>query len=191
MSIAALLLAAALLFSAEPAWPRQRVGVAQRRWAHASRRRVPADPFASASAFDVFAVCLAAGMPVCAAAAATAPSAPPALRNVLQRAADVLALGGDPQSAWSVPNGADEACHALMRLARRSATSGSSLARGVAELAEQSRRHAADAAAAAAERAGVLSAGPLGLCFLPAFICLGVVPVIAGFASEVFTGVLS
>jgi hypothetical protein len=29
-----------------------------------------------------------------------------------------------------------------------------------------------------------LIAGPLGLCFLPAFVCLGVVPVIAGLAGS-------
>jgi pilus assembly protein TadC len=41
-------------------------------------------------------------------------------------------------------------------------------------------------AAAAAERAGVLIAGPLGLCFLPAFVCLGIVPVVVGLAGEIF-----
>jgi pilus assembly protein TadC len=30
---------------------------------------------------------------------------------------------------------------------------------------------------------------PLGLCFLPAFACLGVLPVILGVAGEVFGGV--
>ena len=57
----------------------------------------------------------------------------------------------------------------------------------MAELAEQSRQDATHAAAAAAERASVLIAGPLGLCFLPAFVCLGVVPVVAGLAGAVFT----
>ena len=75
-------------------------------------------------------------------------------------------------------------------LARRSAASGSALAHGVAELAEQSRQDATHAAAAAAERASVLIAGPLGLCFLPAFVCLGIVPVVAGLAGEVFSGIL-
>ncbi|NBP84010.1 MAG: type II secretion system F family protein, partial [Mycobacteriaceae bacterium] len=28
---------------------------------------------------------------------------------------------------------------------------------------------------------------PLGLCFLPAFVCLGVVPVVAGLAGDVFS----
>jgi hypothetical protein len=39
-------------------------------------------------------------------------------------------------------------------------------------------------AAATAERAAVLIAGPLGLCFLPAFVCLGIVPVVAGLAGH-------
>jgi hypothetical protein len=30
----------------------------------------------------------------------------------------------------------------------------------------------------------VLIAGPLGLCFLPAFVCLGIVPVIVGLAGD-------
>jgi pilus assembly protein TadC len=67
-----------------------------------------------------------------------------------------------------------------------SASSGSALAQGIADLAEQSRQDATHAAAAAAERAGVLIAGPLGLCFLPAFVCLGIAPVVVGLAGEIF-----
>jgi pilus assembly protein TadC len=59
------------------------------------------------------------------------------------------------------------------------------LAQGVADLADQSRLDAGDAARAAAERAAVLIAGPLGLCYLPAFLCLGIVPVVVGLAGEV------
>ncbi len=39
-----------------------------------------------------------------------------------------------------------------------------------------------------AERAGVLIAGPLGLCFLPAFLCLGIVPVVLGLAGRLLGG---
>jgi pilus assembly protein TadC len=140
-----------------------------------------------ASSLDVLAVCLEAGMAVSTAAAATAPSAPPRLAGVLRRAADLLALGADPAVAWAVsPGGAvDAQIDGLLRLARRSASSGAALAGGVAELADQCRHEAAHAAAAAAERAGVLIAGPLGLCFLPAFVCLGIVPVVAGLAGDV------
>ncbi|KLO43847.1 hypothetical protein AWC17_07015 [Mycobacterium nebraskense] len=148
------------------------------------------DPLAVASCLDVLAVCLGAGMAVATAARAAATSAPPALARVLRRAADLLALGADPVVAWTVTpelraNSADAQVEALLRLARRSAASGAALAEGVAELADQSRHGAAHAATAAAERAGVLIAGPLGLCFLPAFVCLGIVPVVAGLAGDV------
>ena len=37
----------------------------------------------------------------------------------------------------------------------------------------------------------MLIAGPLGLCYLPAFLCLGIVPVVAGLAGDVLrSGVL-
>ncbi len=129
-------------------------------------------------------------MAVSIAAAATAASAPPKLARALRRAADLLALGADPTVAWSISpdtgtSTVDMQTDALLRLARRSASSGAALAGGVAELADQSRHDAAHTAAAAAERAGVLIAGPLGLCFLPAFVCLGIVPVVAGLAGDV------
>lgn len=191
MSAAALLLACALLIS--PRRHRVSAGGARRSPDRSPTR--PDDPLAMASALDVLAVCLSSGMAVSAAASATAESAPPALRSVLKRAADLLALGADPDTAWTMPDGApvghsdghlDGGTAALMRLARRSASSGSALAQGAAELAEQSRQEAAHAAAASAERAGVLIAGPLGLCFLPSFVCLGIVPVVAGLAGSVF-----
>jgi pilus assembly protein TadC len=127
-------------------------------------------------------------MAVPAAAAATAVSAPPDLADILGNAADLLTLGADPAIAWSRPaqvSAADGQTDALLRLARRSASSGSALAEGVAELAAQSRHDAEHAAEATAERAAVLIAGPLGLCFLPAFVCLGVAPVVAGLAGQV------
>ncbi len=185
MTAAAVLLAAALLAGAGPLRTRYRVGVAAgavRERAGAESRR---DPLAVASALDVFAVCLSCGMSVSAAAAVTGPAAPPALRVVLFRAADLLALGAAAEEAWSTATD-DPTCLALVRLARRSAVSGAALAAGVADLAAQSRQEAAHGALAAAERAGVLIAGPLGLCFLPAFICLGIVPVVASLAGQVF-----
>jgi pilus assembly protein TadC len=192
MNIPAVLLAVALWIGPGPAAVRARAGL--RAGVHFPRkppaqRRGP-DPLAVASSLDVLAVCLEAGMAVSTAAAATAPSAPPRLAGVLRRAADLLALGADPAVAWSVSPDAtagsvDPQIDALLRLARRSASSGAALAGGVAELADQSRHDAAHAATAAAERAGVLIAGPLGLCFLPAFVCLGIVPVVAGLAGDV------
>ncbi|GJF08259.1 hypothetical protein NGTWS0302_18820 [Mycolicibacterium cyprinidarum] len=79
----------------------------------------------------------------------------------------------------------DKHLQTLLRMARRSASSGVALAQGIEDLAVQLRGEAADGANAKAERAAVLIAGPLGLCYLPAFVCLGVVPVIAGLAGQV------
>jgi pilus assembly protein TadC len=193
MSIAALALAAALLIGPGPVQVRRRAGINRRPRRTSTPRADRVDPLASASSLDVLAVCLEAGMAVPAAARATAVSAPPQLAVLLHRAGDLLALGADPAVAWAPPAG--EAVSpgelALLRLARRSAASGTVLARGVAELAAETRHDAAHAAAAAAERASVIIAGPLGLCFLPAFVCLGLVPVIAGLATKVLgTGLL-
>ncbi len=195
MSAAAVLLALALLAAAGPSVVRARAGLSCR--ADRPRRATAraADPLAVASSLDVFAVCLAGGMAVPTAAAATAASAPPRLACLLRRAADLLRLGADPAAAWSAPpdlSGAlDNHTQALLRLARRSASSGAALADGVAELAAQSRHDAAHAAEATAERAAVLIASPLGLCFLPAFVCLGIVPVVVGLAGDVLrSGVL-
>jgi pilus assembly protein TadC len=181
--IPACLLAVALLVAGAPSRISGRVSV----------ERLPkpvgqgdADPLAVASALDVFAACLTSGMAVSAAAAAAAPSAPTPLATVLDRAADMLALGADPTAAWSnLDEPLDDHGEALLRLARRSATSGAALAHGVADLADQSRNDAASAADARAQRASVLIAGPLGLCYLPAFVCLGIVPIVAGLAGDV------
>ncbi|MFC9439903.1 type II secretion system F family protein [Nocardia sp. NPDC057030] len=154
-----------------------------------SKRKI--DPLAAASVFDLLAACLRAGLPMAGAARAVAPGAPEVLGAALRRAADLLALGADAATAWERAAqdrigqpGADEV-ESLARMARRSARSGASLAVAVGELAEQRRAAVEDAAAARAERAGVLIGGPLGLCFLPAFVCLGIVPVVIGLAGRV------
>jgi pilus assembly protein TadC len=206
MICAALLLAAAALLGGDRSKGRihahgpTRMGPRAGLGGRASGRPVPvADPLATSSTLEVLAACLRSGMAVSTAAAATAPSAPPHLARILNRAADLLALGADPASAWSDPaqhargsgQRPDDLAEALLRLARRSASSGAALAQGVAELAVQARDEAADAARAAAERASVLIAAPLGLCYLPAFLCLGIVPTVAGLAGDVLrSGVL-
>src|SRR5947209_2201256 len=180
-----MLLAGALLCGTGPSAVRSRAAM------QGGRSQAPApkpggpDPLAVASSLDVLAVCLAAGMAVSTAAAATARSAPPLMAQILCRAADLLALGADPAVAWSpAPGSVDPQIDALLRLARRSSASGAALADAVSGLATQCRQEATHTAAATAERAGVLIAGPLGLCFLPAFVCLGIVPVIAGLAGD-------
>jgi hypothetical protein len=65
------------------------------------------------------------------------------------------------------------------------------LARGVGSIGHVGPRLLGKFSDAAAERAAILIAGPLGLCYLPAFVCLGIVPVVAGLAVDVLrSGVL-
>jgi hypothetical protein len=52
----------------------------------------------------------------------------------------------------------------------------------VSRLAAEVRAERRSAAEQAARRVGVLAVAPLGLCFLPAFLLLGVVPVVVGLA---------
>ncbi|OYD67797.1 type II secretion system F family protein [Rhodococcus sp. OK302] len=142
------------------------------------------DPLAVAASFDLLAACLRGGLPVAEAVAAVAVTAPNPMAGTLRRVADLLALGADPDVAWSEA-ALDPSTESLARLARRSSRSGTSLSVAMTELADRSRGEAEDAAAASAERAGVLISGPLGLCFLPAFLCLGIVPVVIGLATSV------
>ena len=190
---AAVCLAGAVLIAPRTAHARMRSG--RRVGATASRPPAADDPLAVAATLDVFAACLRSGMAVSAAASAVAGSAPRPLAVVLRRAADLLALGADAGRAWAVLDDTDAAgaphVRAFLRMARRSAASGAALAQGVEDLGTALRADAADAARARAERASVLIAGPLGLCYLPAFFCLGIVPVVAGLAGDVLrSGVL-
>ncbi|GAA4658802.1 type II secretion system F family protein [Gordonia humi] len=146
------------------------------------------DPFDVAAAYDLFAVCLRAGLPVSAAAEVTAARAPDTIAGPLERAADLLALGADAEIAWAGGATVDPLFAELATLARRASRAGASLADGVADLAVATRRRAADRAVEAAEKAGVKVSGPLGLCFLPAFVCLGIVPVVIGLASGMLGG---
>ena len=147
----------------------------------------PPDPLAVATTFDLLAACLRSGLPISTAAAAAAQSAPTSFGVALRKAADLLELGADAATAWDAV-AQDPETEALARMARRSARAGSSMASAMTELAATQRTRAEDASAAAAERAGVLISGPLGLCFLPAFICLGIIPVVIGLAGNVMGG---
>ncbi|MCA1721019.1 MAG: type II secretion system F family protein, partial [Actinobacteria bacterium] len=72
------------------------------------------------------------------------------------------------------------------RLLARAAEGGAPVADTVARLAQDARAVARAAGEQAARRVGVLVVAPLGLCFLPAFVLLGVVPVVLGLAGPLF-----
>lgn len=148
-----------------------------------TRRGPPPDPLTMAATWDLLAACLRAGLPVPTAIRAVAVDAPPGCAEVLHHTAELLALGSDPVRAWA-PALADPATAALAKAARRSARSGTALAEVADGLAQRIRATAADTAEIRAQRAAVLMTAPLGLCFLPAFFCLGVLPVVVGLAGR-------
>ncbi|HEX5400827.1 MAG TPA: type II secretion system F family protein [Pseudonocardiaceae bacterium] len=146
-------------------------------------RRGAPDPLELASCWDLLAACLRGGLPVPVAVQAVAVDIPEAAANALRRTAELLALGADPVSAWA-PALAEPSTAELARGARRSARSGAALASVAEGLATTVRAGADDLAEARAQRAAVAVTGPLGLCFLPAFLCIGVVPVVIGLATR-------
>ena len=140
---------------------------------------------ALALTLDLIAAALRGGQPVSSALALAAPTAGPATATELTQVAGLLRLGADPVEAWrTLAN--DGVLAPVAQAACRSANSGIRLARGLEQVGEDIRAQVRVAAEARAQRAGVLAMAPLGLCFLPAFVCLGVVPVVVGIAKGVF-----
>ena len=137
-------------------------------------------------ALDMSAAALRAGQPL---AAALQLGAPACLlhRDAVSRVGRLLELGADPLAAWQSVE-ALPALASVAAAARRSADSGGRLAEAFERCAAESRAELDAAAQARARRAEVWSMAPLGLCFLPAFVCLGIVPTIAGIAGAILGG---
>ncbi len=108
----------------------------------------------------------------------------PLLQQSLDRVAAGLRSGVGAEQAW-LPARDVPALDALARAFIRAEKSGSALATTVSAVAEDQRRARRWTAEAAARRAGIHAVAPLVVCFLPAFLLLGVVPVIVGIATEV------
>ncbi|OHV32979.1 MULTISPECIES: type II secretion system F family protein [Pseudofrankia] len=166
----------------------------------ARRARLLADlPFA----LDLVAACLAAGATVPAALEATAAGVSGPLGVELRAAARGLRLGATATratarlvAAGTAPSGPLDALRRRAGAGQRASparplvaaalafgrveSSGARLADALTRIAARTRAQSHDEAIGAARRAGVLTAAPLGLCFLPAFLLLGVVPTILG-----------
>ena len=147
----------------------------------AERTRCAADlPLAA----DLIAAALRAGAPVDRAVGAVADVLGGPLGERLARVGRSLRLGAEPTEAWehlAEVSGADR----LAAAAVRSSASGAALASALTRLADDLRADRAVALEVAARRAGVLIVLPLGLCFLPAFILAGLVPVIVAVLGDV------
>ncbi|WP_326811022.1 type II secretion system F family protein [Streptomyces scopuliridis] len=138
-------------------------------------------------AADLLAACIAAGAGPREAAEAVGESLGGPVGDRLSRTAAELRLGGEPAEAWGrfgeIPGAAG-----LARCLERAGSTGAPAAEPVSRLAEGSRAERARAAVARAQRAQVLITAPVGLCFLPAFLAVGVAPVVIGLASGLLNG---
>ena len=134
--------------------------------------------------FDLIATALRAGAPLAVAVGVVSAYVPGGIGRELDRVAALLKLGARPAEAWCGPQ--DHPTLApLAAVAMRSADSGIRLADGLDRRSTILRDELRTAAVAKAERVGVMALLPLGLCFLPAFVCLGIVPVIVGVAGDI------
>jgi pilus assembly protein TadC len=141
-----------------------------------------------ASAFprfaDLVAACLEAGAPPADALDVVRRHLDGPLADRLAPVAGALRSGVDPLRVYG-DHGRDDPARALVAALARAMESGAPLADTVAGVADDQRRRRRGSAEAAARRAGVHAIGPLVVCFLPAFVLLGVVPVVLGIAEQV------
>ncbi|MFF1924362.1 type II secretion system F family protein [Streptomyces sp. NPDC058221] len=161
-------------------WQRSRLGQEPRRAAQeatAVAEAVRQLPLAA----DLLAACISVGAGPREAAEAVGESLGGPVGEQLARTAAEIRLGGDPAVAWGrfgeIPGAA-----ALARCLDRAGATGAPAAEPVSRLAEAMRAERSSAAVARAQRAGVLITAPVGLCFLPAFLTVGVAPVVIGLA---------
>ncbi|MFD1113925.1 type II secretion system F family protein, partial [Sphaerisporangium aureirubrum] len=146
------------------------------------RMRVMGDlPFA----VDLMVACLRAGLPVAGAVEIAAEAVGGPLAAKLSSVTGRSRLGAVPEEAWAELRD-DPALSTLARDMTRAATTGAPVADVLSRLSDDATREAQAASSAAARRAGVQVIAPLGLCFLPAFVFLGIIPIVATLATQAF-----
>ncbi|WP_407287394.1 type II secretion system F family protein [Streptomyces sp. BP-8] len=140
-----------------------------------------------APAGDLLAACLAAGAGPRESAEAVGRSLHGPVAERLRQVAAELRLGGEPAVVWprlaALPG-----AEGLARCMERAGVSGVPAVESVSRIAAELRAEQARAATARARRAGVLVTLPLAACFLPAFLVLGVAPVLIGLAAGLLGG---
>ncbi|WP_328763307.1 type II secretion system F family protein [Streptomyces sp. NBC_00272] len=156
------------------------------RWLRRARPSAGVDPQEAERqlpfAADLLAACLAAGAAPVEAAEVVGESLGGPVGERLALAGAELRLGGEPGAAWGrlaeIPG-----ARALAECLERAARTGAPAAEPVSRLATALREDRVRQAGARAQRAAVLVTAPVGLCFLPAFLAVGVAPVVIGMAS--------
>jgi pilus assembly protein TadC len=147
-------------------------------------RASPVDEQQVALAADLVAAVVEAGLPVPAAVAAVAAHLRGPTAQVLSGAARLLSVGAAPESALAALL-ADPASARVGR-ALLAALDGGASPVPMLEAAAAAQRDRARSTLVARSRAiGSKAALPVGLCFLPAFVLVAIVPVVVGGLSSV------
>ncbi|MDX3643359.1 type II secretion system F family protein [Streptomyces sp. MB09-02B] len=171
-------------------------GVGAWQWLRRARRAGgdPSEAYDAAAAArqlplaaDLLAACITAGASPVVAARAVGEALGGPVGERLARGAAEARLGGEPAAAWR-SLAALPGAGALARLLERADESGVPAASPVARLAADARSEWGRAATERARRAAVMVTAPVGLCFLPAFIAVGVLPVVIGLADGLLGG---
>lgn len=134
---------------------------------------------------DLLAACLAAGAGLDATVDAAAKAAGGPAGSALEDAASLMRLGADPAVVWDDVGRQCPELAILTRAITRSQRTGAPLADVLLRTADDLRDVHRRDVEAAARSVGVRAVAPLGLCFLPAFLLLGVVPLVAGLVERV------
>ncbi|WP_162450427.1 type II secretion system F family protein [Phytoactinopolyspora mesophila] len=129
-------------------------------------------------ALDLLSAALAAGCPPVHAVEHVGRALDDPLGRILVLAAAAARVGGDPARAWSSLEG-DPVLRPLGRALRSATLRGISPTAALQRAAQDAREAARRTAETRARAVGTRAAAPLGLCFLPAFVLLGIVPVVA------------
>lgn len=130
-------------------------------------------------ALDLFAACLEAGLPPRTALLAVTDSLRGPLADDLGYVTSQVAVGATEEQAWRTLIGHPVLGVAARDIARAVET-GAPLTSVVAAHAVDARAQRKTAIESAAKAVGVRAVLPLMLCFLPAFMLIGVVPIVAG-----------
>lgn len=127
---------------------------------------------------DLLAAALVAGCPPLLAAEVVGAAVGGPLGERLVESAAGARLGVEPATAWSAL-AADPQLRPLARALSGAASRGASPVAVLERVAQDGRDSARWAGEERARALGAKAAAPLGLCFLPAFVLLGIVPVVA------------
>jgi len=127
----------------------------------------------------LLAAALRAGVAPVAAARLVCRALPGPATTRLDRTVARLELGADPAEVWS-QLAQEPGLAPLGRALSRSHATGASVVTAVERLSDQLAREARGDVEDRARAVGVKAAVPLGLCLLPAFLLIGIVPLVAG-----------